>query len=189
VEQMDSQVRDFVGYEYKELHSESSKVSFIMDGYECFGWKVDDNIYANNGSIFTSKIPMNSQKVTIRLKRERKIMNKAELTRLQRNFEAYVNEINELNKAKTAKATIWALIIGLIGTAFMAGSVFAATANPPQIVICILLAIPAFIGWIIPYFLYRKIVKIQTNKINPLIETKYDEIYKLCEKGNKLLHK
>lgn len=52
----------------------------------------------------------------------------------------------------------------------------------------ILLAVPGFLGWIFPYFLYRKIAGRQTEKITLLIEAKYDEIYEICEKGNKLLY-
>ena len=115
-------------------------------------------------------------------------MNKAELTRLQRNFEACINEVDELERSKTANANVWALTIGVIGTAFMAGSVFAVTAAPPQILLCIILAVPAFIGWILPYFLHKKIVAADTKRIVPLIEDKYDEMYELCEKGNKLLY-
>ena len=62
------------------------------------------------------------------------------------------------------------------------------TAQPPIIALCILLAIPGFLGWIFPYFVYRKVVRKETEKINPLIEKKYDEIYEICEKGNKLLN-
>ena len=49
-------------------------------------------------------------------------------------------------------------------------------------------AIPGFLGWILPYFLYKKIVRNQTEKLTPMIEAKYDEIYEICEKGNKLLY-
>jgi len=52
----------------------------------------------------------------------------------------------------------------------------------------LLFAVPGFIGWIIPYFLYRRAIGKQTEKLAPLIEQKYDEIYEICEKGNKLLH-
>lgn len=110
-----------------------------------------------------------------------------ELTRLQRNFEACVSEIEALEKSKTSSATMYALSLAMIGTAFMAGSVFAVTASPPHIILCILLAIPGFLGWILPYFLYKRIVGKQTEKLTPLIEKKYDEIYEICEKGNKLL--
>lgn len=39
----------------------------------------------------------------------------------------------------------------------------------------------------LPYFLYRMGVRKQTEKMTPLIEEKYDEIYEICEKGSKLL--
>lgn len=84
---------------------------------------------------------------------------------------------------------IWStLIVGMIGTAFMAGSVFAIVGETPQIALSIILAIPAFAGWILPYFIYNKTKRKETKRINELIEQKYDEIYELCEKGNKLLH-
>lgn len=85
-------------------------------------------------------------------------------------------------------ASAYSIILGVIGTAFMAGSTFAVTAQPPHYVLCILFAIPGFLGWIFPYFLYKKIVGKQTEKITPLIEAKYDEIYEICEKGNRLLY-
>ena len=84
--------------------------------------------------------------------------------------------------------TEWALIIGILGTAFMAGSTFAVTAQPPMILLCIVLAIPGFLGWILPWFVYKKLLARQTEKITPLIEEKYDEIDAICEKGNKLLY-
>ena len=36
--------KNFVGYEYKEVIAESSKASFLMDGYENFGWETDENL-------------------------------------------------------------------------------------------------------------------------------------------------
>ena len=70
----------------------------------------------------------------------------------------------------------------------MEGATFAVTAQPPHILLCIILAIPGFIGWILPYFLYKAGVRKQTEKMTPLIEEKYDEIYEICEKGNRLLN-
>ena len=114
-------------------------------------------------------------------------MNKVELTRLQRHFEADMQDIFSLENSKTSLATILALVIGILGTAFMAGSVFAVTAEPPIIWLCILLAIPAFAGWILPYFVYKKVKEEKIKKVTPYIEEKYDEIYEICEKGHSLL--
>ena len=65
----------------------------------------------------------------------------------------------------------------------MAGATFAVTAQPPHILLCIILAIPGFLGWILPYFLYKAGVRKQTEKMTPLIEEKYDEIYESARKG------
>ena len=46
-----------------------------------------------------------------------------------------------------------------------------------QLCECILLAVPGFLGWILPHFLYRRIAGKRTEKITPLMEAKYDEIY------------
>lgn len=174
-----------IGYEYKEITAEGRMASFLADGYENFGWEPDGNLTTE----FRDRKAGKRSKVTIFLKRNRKIINKAELTRLQRNFEACVREIDAMEKAKTSAARVWALTVAVLGTAFMAGSTFAVTAEPPHVLLCILLAVPGFLGWIFPYFIYKKIVNIQTEKLTPLIEAKYDEIYEICEKGSKLLFK
>lgn len=176
--------RNYVGYEYKEVIADNSMVSLLLDGYENFGWEVNESLTENG----VAGNPGSRGKTVIRLKRDRKILNKMELTRLQRNFEACVSEIQTLEQRKTSAATAYAIVLGVIGTAFMAGSTFAVTAQPPHYFLCILLAIPGFLGWIFPHFLYKKIAGKQREKITPLIEAKYDEIYEICEKGNKLLY-
>ncbi|MDO5348683.1 MAG: hypothetical protein Q4E86_01980 [Lachnospiraceae bacterium] len=167
----------FVGYEYKEVTVPSDQASLYMDCYENFGWEPDENI------MITSR----NSSATLRMKRDRKIINKMELTRLQRHFEACAKEIDELERSKTTAGSIWAMVVGIIGTAFMAGSVFAITNDPPIYWLSVLLAVPAFIGWITPYFIFRRKVEIQTKKVQPIIEAKQDEIYEICEKGHSLL--
>ena len=167
---------DYIGYEYKEIAGSGERVSFYLDCYQCFGWTLDE------------RASENAAKGNIVLKRERKIINKMELTRLQRHFESCMDEIATLEHSKTTRGTAVSLVVGLIGTAFMAGATFAATHVPPMYVLTIILAIPGFIGWITPYLLYKKIVSRRSKAINELIEQKYDEIYGICEQGNKLLN-
>ena len=38
------------------------------------------------------------------------------------------------------------------------------------------------------YFLYRGVTRKKEAEINPLIEQKFDEIYRICEKGSGLLY-
>lgn len=173
----DKKETPFIGYDYKEMTVPDELASMYLDCYENFGWEPDENIVTAKGHGGT----------TIRMKRNRKIINKMELTRLQHHFEACVNEIEALEKAKTSAAAIWALVIGILGTAFIAGSTFAVVHEPPIIWLCILLAIPGFIGWVLPYYVYKQTVRKKTQKIQPLIEAKYEEMYQVCEKGHSLL--
>ena len=167
----------FVGYEYKELPPCGDKTSLYLDSYQCFGWTLDE--HAGEDAL--------RGKGRLLLKRDRKIINKMELTRLQRHFESCLRELDELERSKTSQATICSVTVGLLGTAFLAGATFAVTHTPPLIPLTILLAIPGFIGWIVPYFLYRGMVSRRTKVVTELIERKYDEIYEICEKGHQLL--
>ena len=150
-------INPFVGYEYKTVVTTPDKVSMYLDCYENFGWIEDTSVTARYGTGQT----------VLKLKRDRKIINKMELTRLQRNFEACINDIEALERTKTAVPTMWSLVVGVMGTAFMAGSVFAVTHQPPIV--------------------YRYFEQKQAKKVQPLIDEKYDEIYSLCEKGHSLL--
>lgn len=168
---------DFVGYEYKEIIVSAARVPIYLDAYKNFGWHESEH--------FLLEKPGGN--ATLHLCRDRKISNKTELTRLQRNFEASMEELNTLEQSKVAKPKMVALTIGVVGTMFMAGSTFAVTATPPRIWLCVLLAIPGFIGWVAPYFFYHFLVKKRTIIVAPLIEQKYIEIYELCQKGSELI--
>lgn len=174
---MEQEKHSYIGYEYKKITVSEENALWYLDCYEAFGWEQDDHVPSYTGR----------HTVTLSLKRDRKIINKAELTRLQRNFEACAAELGNLERSRQTMASIWALTAGVIGTAFMAGSVFAVTHEPPLIWLCILLAVPAFAGWIAPFFLYRVMVARRTTQIQPMIEEKQEEIYTLCEKGHSLL--
>lgn len=168
---------NFMTYEYKEIYVEENQRSFMLDCYENFGWRLDENLQSASGA---------SGKA-LHLKRDRKIINKTELTRLQRNFEACVTEIELLEKRKTSTATMYSMSVGILGTVFMALATFAITAQTPHILLCILLSVPGFLGWILPVFIYKYVLCRRTEELAPMIEEKYEEIYTLCEKGNKLL--
>lgn len=205
------------GYDYMELHVKDTMCSFYLDCYCCFGWFPDDNVISgsaasagsNNlaaaaltrGTVLAGGTALarsaalaggaarrGKRKLTrLCLKRSRAIANKTELTRLQRHFEACAAELSTLEKSKTTSALIWALTVGILGTAFMAGSTFAVTAEPPVIWLCCLLAVPGFLGWLLPYFIFKKIAALKTAQLAPIIEAKYDEVYEICRKGHSLL--
>ena len=168
----------YIGYEYRDVSADSSMESLYVDSYECFGWQFEGRQAALLG--------IGAGTVNLKFKRDRKVLNKAELTRLQRHFDSCVSEITRMEQSKTSYASVVAFTIGIMGTAFMAGATFAYLSG--LIVLCIVLAVPAFIGWIVPYFAYCSTFEKKKAKVAPLIESKYDEIYEICEKANGLLY-
>ena len=84
----------FTSYEYKELNVKEEQAAFYLDCYENFGWKQDENFPPQN----------KGDSVVLKMKRNRKIVNKVELTRLQRHFEADMQDIVSLENSKTSLA-------------------------------------------------------------------------------------
>lgn len=167
------QKQNFMDYEYKKIDIMGEWTSSLLDWYLSLGWQVDSRDSVGGESIM--------------LRRSRKIINKVELTRLQRNMEACADEIVALRKSKTTKANTVCLIIAFIGTAFMAGAVFAITAAPPVIWLCIVLSVPGFALWITAPLLHPQLTAEREKLIHELVEQKYDEIAEICEKAGRLL--
>ena len=162
---------DFIGYEYRDVTVRHEMEPLYVDSYKNFGWTLDNsNGYSN---------------VSMKFKRDRKIRNKAELTRLQHQFDACVKDIMAMEDSKTRNASVTAFTAGIIGTAFLAGATFSYLYG--MIILCIVLAIPGFIGWILPYFLYKSTYAKQSAKVTPFIDSKYDEVYEVCERASRLL--
>jgi hypothetical protein len=160
---------NFVGYEYKEVFASRNLESVYADGYPNFGWQLEGGDYSR-----------------LKFKRNRKIRNKAELSRLQREFEAKVGEIDGLERAKTTGAQTLALTVGLIGTAFVGGATFAFIYGN-IVPLMIILALPGFVAWGLAYFLYGKYKAKKSAVAEPLIDRKYDEIYEVCARAHTLL--
>lgn len=177
----------YTGYEYREISVPREYVSLCLDSYPCFGWEEDPNyeqpgrrgVHARSGGAGEKDA------VTLYFRRVRSIRSKVELTRLQRQFEACALEIEALERSKTTAAAIAAFTIGLAGSAFLGGAVFAYLNGLMPLMV--ILAVPGFLGWIAPYFCYQKIQRRRAEQTAPIIEQKNDEIYSVCEQGCRLL--
>lgn len=168
----------FVAYEYQEHTVEQRYASYYEDGYGYFGWQVETQ--QPHGVELQGR-------ETLRLKRDRHIPNKTELTRLQRQFEAIMEDVRRLEHSSEHLATMAALGCGMAGTVFMGGSTFAITAAAPIVWLCAVLAVPGFILWGAAYPLYRYVQKRRAREIQPLVEGKLDEMYEVCKKASRLL--
>ena len=166
--------KNFVGFEYKDMTVSRAQEALYVDGYENFGWTLEGT---------ASQYSPNA--VSLKFKRDRKLRGNPELTRLQRQFDACAEDMRTLESSKGIQASALAYAIGIIGTAFMAGSVFAIIGG--MIPLGIILAIPAFAGWVIPYPAYTMLRKKKTTQVTPMIDRKEDELYEICQKANALL--
>ena len=178
------QTQSYMGAEYMELVAEDNQVPFLLDCYASFGWKLHD--YSLQHREYGHNTVEKRGNIVLPLKRDRSIMNKTELVRLQRNFEACLQEVHRLELRKTSKATALALIIGFLGGVCTLGAVLAITSTPPHMVWGILLAVPAFIGIALPYPIYRRVASDERVQVEPLIAQKYDEIHAICQRADKL---
>lgn len=167
----------FVAYEYQEHTVEQRYASYYEDGYGCFGWQAEQQ---------PRSVELQGR-VTLHLRRDRHIPNKMELTRLQRQFEAIMEDVRRLEHSSEHLATMAALGCGMAGTVCMGGSTFAITAAAPIVWLCAVLAVPGFILWGAAYPLYRYVQKRRAREVQPLVEGRLDEMYEVCEKASRLL--
>lgn len=168
----------FNSFDYLKVTVEENLLSQYIDGYEKFGWHMDEN----------RQYEKSMGKVTLYMKRSRHIINKVELTRLQRHYESCMKEICELEASENSVPACVSLTCGLVGCGFMAGSVFAVTKTPPIIWLTTVLGVFGFLLWGAAYFGYKAVRKRRIQKVIPLIEAKFDEAEEVCEKAFRLSH-
>lgn len=167
-------------YDYKDVIVDNSRVSLYIYGFENFGWEVEEN----QVKIVESN---KAGKTLIHFKRSRKILNRAELTRLQRNFEDNMKQIASLENSKTNLATGLSVSMGIVGVLIIAGAVMIAVESSELQLVSVALSIPGFVMAIMANFAYGKLVQLKEAKIRPLVDKKMNEIYEICDKGRKLL--
>jgi hypothetical protein len=177
--------KEYVGYEYKDIITNRDMEGLYADAYPSFGWELE-----GGGPSIVAGLT-GSGAVNLKFKRDRKIKNKMELTRLQRQFENYAEDVCNLEKSKYTSATIVASVYGLIGAVMIALSVFlisdmlsAAEYTMPLVV---LTGAVGLLCWVLLYPALKRQKAKAAAKANPLIEQKYDSINEACEKGHILL--
>ena len=81
---------NFIGYEYKTITVSQQMKSVYIDGLSNYGWILDSEP--------TSALTVGQ--ITLRLKRDRKLINKVELIRLEQQFDSLVKEVVSLESKK-----------------------------------------------------------------------------------------
>ena len=82
----------FESYDYLKVTVEETRLSHYIDGYECFGWKLDPNI----------PLEVNGAKAVVHFKRSRAILNKVvkmkRMEKVEPLMEAKIDESEEVCK-------------------------------------------------------------------------------------------
>lgn len=167
--------QDFIAYEYLQQTVPVAFEAAFTDGYENFGWQLDKR-----------SVVLNQKSVHLQFKRDRRIDNKVELNRLQRQFDEQMAEVVQLNRQQVAIPTVIAITVGLLGTVFMGVSVFAYLAA--FLVLSIVVAVPGFLLWGASYFVYRWYQRRITTRMQPSIEERLDQTAATCQSAFTLSH-
>lgn len=196
---------NFVGYEYKTVKGPMELEGLWNDSMKNFGWQLEKSAPATvkhvwgplrvilaplsliPGTPFRKMIQDHDSETEVEMtfKRDKHIAGKAELNRLQSQFESYARGIETLDDSKSTGAAVGSYTIGLIGTILMALSMFSYLGG--SIALMVVLAIPGVLGWILPYFVFRKLKGKKTQAVEPQIEKQRDSIYDVCQKASRIL--
>lgn len=164
-----------VMYEYTTVRVDRELESLYRDTYANFGWVVEG---------YGSMLPSAST-VLLRLKRPRHIKNRPQVVELQRKAERALAEITGLEHSKGTAAIATSLSIGIVGSAFLAGSVFAIDAD--RWGVSIPLGMVGLILWLVGYLAHGRVKARRVAKVTPQIDGQYDVIYETSEQAARLL--
>lgn len=166
---------EFVAYEYTTVRADRDLESLYRDAYRNFGWVVDG--YASN-------VPGTSA-VTLKLRRDRRIKNRALVLELQRKCQHALDSISSLERSKSTTAMAVSLGTGIVGSAFLAGSVFSLEADLTAL--SIVLGAIGLLGWVAGYVTHGRVKAKKTAQVTPLIDQQYDVVYETGEQAAHLL--
>lgn len=166
---------EFVAYEYTTVRAGRELEGLYKDSYRNFGWIIEG--YGTN--------PTNVRTVTLKFKRDRSIKNRPVVLELQRKCENALTAITQMEHAKGTAANTAAMTIGIVGSAFLAGSVFALDAD--MLLVSVPLGAIGLIGWVLGYFSYGRVKATKIASLAPLIDRQYDVVYETGEQASRLL--
>lgn len=194
-----------INYEYKQVVVSNSLEQQWKDGYEKFGWKLiksaPEKIKPVWGPIRIMLSPLaifpgmpfsdivkgreSDNRTSLQFKRNKNLIHKNELNRLQGYFENTLGEVEHMEQTKMVAAYMSGAVGGILGSVFMALSVF--TFLVGNTLGCIGLAVPGVAVWILGAVCYSLMKNRKEKKIREENRIKSEAIDDICEKAYLLL--
>lgn len=176
----------FVAHEYAAVRAPREFDAVYRDSYAAFGWSVEDAEPSTlvPGALVPGSLAQTGS-VTFRLRRDRRIKNRQMVQTLQRKAEGSLSAIVRLERSKNAVALAVAVSVGIVGCAFLAGSVFSIEGG--LLVLSIVLGAVGLLAWLAGYLAYLGVRSMRTAKVAPLIDSEFEALYEACEQAAQLL--
>lgn len=171
-----STASEYVAYDYLSVRAERELEPLYKDTYRSFGWTIEG--YGPSLAGIST--------LTLKLKRDRRIKGRPLIAELQRKAESALSQIANLERSKSTTAIALALTIGIIGSAFLAGSVWAISESDSW-GLSIPLGAIGLLAWLAGFLSYGRVRAQKTAQLTPVIDRQYDIVYESCEQAAQLL--
>jgi len=198
-----SNKENFVGYEYKTVNATSDSAGMYIDCMENFGWSLVENDGYDVQDLLSNLNPVNlgrniasaaqtfgetadaAPAMTLKFKRDRRIENKQQLDKLEREYEAALSAISKVERKNSAQTMGVSLGTGIIGAVFVGLAVYNFISS--NVVLGVVFAVIGAIGWTIGFFSNRKVGNKKSAQTEPYIQEQMNIVYDVCEKAHALL--
>ena len=199
-----SNEENFVAYEYKNVNVKRNSMEQYIDCMENFGWTLVDGDGYNAQALLSNLNPVNlgmnianfaqtigdtsaddSVPVTLQFKRDRRIENKQQLDKLEKEYVEALSAIDRIERKNSAQTMGVSLGTGIVGAVFVGLSVYNFVAS--NIVLGVVFAVIGAIGWTIGFFSNRKVGSKKSTQAEPHVQEQLDIVYSACEKAHALL--
>lgn len=169
-----------ITYDYKTIKVKREYETIVCDAYENLGWELT-NTSASENSLFY---------INLSFKRNRKIENKMELTKLQEKVDNILANIENLQTKKKNAGVVEGISTGVVGALIFGGGMSMSMLNTASvgllvggIAIGIVGIAVGLLGWLV----FKKINKKKNTKIQPILESEFDKLADVCEQAYGLI--
>lgn len=172
----EQQMENFITYDYFTTRTSAESATMVADYYESLGWELTNRTGFLN--------------LTLTFRRDRKIANKSDLVKAQKNLDSALKHIELLEKKKTASPRLASVIFGSISSLILGlgmSSCLVWGNETIYMIAGVIVGVVGIIGCLVTYPLFSKLRRNSTAKVLPFINSKYDEISNICENANKLV--
>ena len=163
-------------YEYARTTVKSDLATVACDCYESLGFELTG-----------AKESPASGTTALAFRRSRKVRGKAQLSKLQRTMDDLIKSIASMEAEKTRKAGYRAIALGTLSALILGVGMCCTMVWTHLMVPGIVVGVVGIGGCAFALHSYRKTVAAETVRINPRIESAYDQLATACEEAQAVL--